>query len=46
MDIFRDSLVIDSPRVLARYSLTTALETMRKKTPKVVHKTADNTNSR
>ena len=46
MDIFRDSLVIDSPRVLARYSLTTALETMRKKKPKVVQETADNTSSR
>ncbi len=46
MDIFRDSLVIDSPRVLARYSLTTTLETMRKKKPKVVLKTADNTTSR
>ena len=46
MDIFRDSLVIDSPRVLARYSLTTALETMRKKKPKVVQETADNTTSR
>jgi len=46
MDIFRDSLVIDSPRVLARYSLTTALETMRKKKPKVVKKTADNTINR
>jgi hypothetical protein len=46
MDIFRDSLVIDSPRVLARYSLTTALETMRKKNPKVVQETADNTTSR
>ena len=46
MDIFRDSLVIDSPRVLARYSLTTALETMRKKKPKVVQETADSTTSR
>ena len=46
MDIFRDSLVIDSPRVLARYSLAAALETMRKKKPKEVQKTADNTTSR
>jgi len=46
MDIFRDSLVIDSPRVLARYSLTTALETMRKKKPKVIQETADSTISR
>jgi len=46
MDIFRDSQVIDSPRVLARYSLTTALETMRKKTPKVAQKTTDNITSK
>lgn len=41
MDIFRDSLVIDSPRTLARYSLTTVLETMRKKNPKVLMESAD-----
>ena len=46
MDIFRDSLVIDSPRVLARYSLTSVLETMRKKKPKVIQETADSTISR
>lgn len=41
MDVFRDSLVVDSPRVLARYSLTEALETMRKNVPKEIPQTAD-----
>ena len=45
LDNFREIMIIDSPRSLARYSLSTALETMRKKNTKEVKETADTTSS-